>query len=85
MYVNIGSNKHIPTEEIIGVFDIDNTANSKELIKYLQNAEKNKKIINAAKEIPRSFILCGKKNGKDKEEKIYLSPFSVSTLKNRLK
>ena len=83
MYVNIGSGKYIPTEEITGVFDIDNTANSKELIKYLQKAEKDKKIINAAKEIPRSFILCGGKNFCG--EKIYLSPYSVSTLKNRLK
>ena len=45
-----------------------------------KKAEKNSKIINAAKEIPRSFIICNE-NG---EEKIYLSHYAVNTLKNKL-
>jgi len=80
MYINIGSNKHVTDKSIIGIFDIDDAQNSKELIVYLQKKEKEKKIINIAREIPRSFVIVFE-NG---EEKIYLSQFAVSTLKNKL-
>jgi len=80
MYISIGSNKHVLKKSIIGIFDIDDAQNSKELIVYLQKKEKEKKIINAAKEIPRSFVII-EENG---EEIIYLSQFAVATLKNKL-
>lgn len=80
MYINIGGNTMIPQKEIIGFFDLDNTTVSKRTRLFLNNAEKEGKIINIAADLPKSFILCSAKN---KNPIVYLSQLSTVTLLKR--
>lgn len=80
MYLNIGKGNVIETGDIIGIFDLDITSQSHITRKFLNLAEKNGCIINASEDIPKSYIVCCKKNG---ERKIYLSQMAPATLIKR--
>ncbi len=80
MYINIGSNKMIRANEIIGIFDLDSTTISKRTRNFLNMAEKNGKVENIAADLPKSFILCGNK----KDNIIYLSQPSTGTIYKRI-
>ena len=79
MYLHLGQNTLVPVKSVLGVFDLDNSTSSHITRKFLNNAEKNKKVINIAEDIPRSFVLCSE-NG---ETVIYLSQLSSQTLLKR--
>ena len=81
MFIHIGQDKVIIDKEIIGIFDMENTTVMKKTIDYLNNAEKEKSVINVAPfELPKSFIVCQTPKGK----KIYISPVSVGTVLRRI-
>lgn len=79
MYLYLGQDTVINTEDIIGIFDLENTSVSKETRSYLATAQKSGKIIEVSQDIPKSFVVCGKANGM----KVYLSQISPATLKKR--
>ena len=79
MYIHIGNNYVVKDNEIIGVFDIENTTTSKKTRDFLNFAEKNKRIINISTDIPRSFIICLKNN----ETVVYLSQLNSFTILKR--
>ena len=81
MFIHIGQDTVVIDKEIIGIFDMDNTTVMKKTIDYLNNAEKEKSVINVAPfELPKSFIVCQTLKGK----KIYISPVSVGTILRRI-
>ncbi len=81
MFIHIGQDTVVIDKEIIGIFDMDNTTVMKKTIDYLNNAEKEKNVINVAPfELPKSFIVCQTPKGK----KIYISPVSVGTILRRI-
>ena len=81
MFIHIGQDTVIIDKEIIGIFDMDNTTVMKKTIDYLNNAEKEKSVINVAPfELPKSFIVCQTPKGK----RIYISPVSVGTVLRRI-
>lgn len=70
----------LPTSEIIGIFDLENTSVSKRTRDFLKKAEKAGKVITVSYDLPRSFVVAGK----TKEDiKIYISQISSSTLLKR--
>lgn len=75
MYLHLGRDAVIRRDEIIGVFDMDNTTQSYLSRDYLTKAEKNGQVINIAEDLPKSFIVTNKK--------IYLSQLSSTTLIKR--
>lgn len=79
MYLHLGQNTLVPKKSVIGVFDMDNTTQSKWTVKFLNQAEKEGRLINISDDIPKSFIIC-KENGK---ETVYLSQLNPSTLLKR--
>lgn len=81
MYLHIGQDKIIKQEEIIGIFDLDNTTVSKVTRDYLSKKEKEKKIITVGYDLPKSFILSSDKKEGDK---IYITQVSSSTLLKRI-
>ena len=81
MYVHLGVDSLVKDEDIIGIFDLDSTTVSKHTRKFLNEAEKQKKVINVSFELPKSFVLCGKK----KNALVYISQLSSSTLYKRSK
>ena len=79
MYLYLGQDTVVPMREIVGIFDMDNTTQSKWTVRYLNMAEKEGRLINISDDIPKSFIIC--KDG-DKET-VYLSQLNPSTLLKR--
>lgn len=79
MYINIGAATVLRTENIVGIFDIDNTTISARTRSYLNKAEKNGRIINVAEDIPKSFIVVNEAG----KNIVYLSQLSTSTLLKR--
>ena len=81
MFIHIGQDTVVIDKEIIGIFDMDNTTVMKKTIDYLNNAEKEKSVINVSPfELPKSFIVCQTSKGK----RIYISPVSVGTILRRI-
>ena len=80
MYLHLGQNTVITHDEIIGIFDLDNTTVSKKTRDYLSKAEKEGRVNVVSYELPKSFIVCSDKND---DFKIYLSQISCSTLLKR--
>lgn len=77
MYLHIGGDFLLRSEDIIGIFDIENTSISKITREFLKESEKKKKVITTSYDLPRSYIL-------DKEERLYISPISPATLLKRI-
>lgn len=82
MFLHLGQDTVITTDEIIGIFDIDTTTVSKATRTYLSMKEKAGRVINVSYELPKSFILTFDK--KTKEKFIYISPISSVTLLKRI-
>ena len=82
MYINIGTELLIRDNDILGIFDLDNTTVSKSTREYINNSEKNGECITISiEELPKSFIVTTKN---DKKE-IYISPLNTSTIFKRIK
>ncbi|HIS67108.1 MAG TPA: DUF370 domain-containing protein [Candidatus Scatomorpha merdipullorum] len=79
MYVNIGGGFALRRADIVAVFDMDNATWSRITRGALALAEKRGEVINAAEDIPRSFIIC-EENG---VRKIYLSQLSSAAVARR--
>ena len=79
MYLNLGKGTVIDDKGIIGIFDLDICSQSHLTRKYLAMAEKAGQVINAAEDIPKSFVIC-----RDRENTaVYLSQMSAATLLRR--
>ncbi len=86
MYIHIGQNKAIKSDELIGFFDMDKTTTDKITREYLAKAEKNKQVVSITNDIPKTFVVTSQINKKSKcakEQKIYLNQISPSTLLKR--
>ncbi len=80
MYLHLGQNTVITLNEIVGIFDLDNTTVSKKTRDYLSFAEKNGNVNVVSAELPKSFIVC---SSKEEKNKVYLSQISTTTLLKR--
>lgn len=76
MYINIGGDKFIFCNEIIGVFDLENTTTSRITRDFLKKSEKNNKSENAVTDIPHSFVVT--------DEKVYIAQSSSQTINKRI-
>ena len=83
MYLHLGQSTVITTNDLIGIFDMDNTTVMKSTRDYLTKAEKKGEVVNVSYELPKSFIVCTDK--KSKSKKVYITQISPSTLLKRAK
>ena len=70
----------LPTSEIIGIFDLENTSISKRTRDFLNRAEKEGRVITITYDLPRTFVVAGKTL---EDAKIYISQISSQTLLKR--
>lgn len=77
MYLHIGGEFLLRSEDIVGIFDIENTSISKITKEFLKESEKKKRVITTSYDLPRSYIL-------DKNENLYISPISPATIVKRI-
>ena len=80
MYLHLGNETVIKTDDIIGIFDLDTSTVSKHTRNYLSMCEKNKEAFTVSYELPKSFILCNEEKG----QKIYIGQLSSKTIQKRL-
>ena len=78
MYLHLGQEVIIKLNDMIGIFDIENTSVSKITRQYLAAAQKKGQVVDISQELPKSFVVCS-----GKSLKVYLSQISPSTLKKR--
>lgn len=81
MYLRISNDCIVPKQEIIGIFDMDNTTVSRQGRDFLPRAEKAGCVMYTSDELPRSYVVT-ERGG---ELKIYLSSLSSKVLINRAK
>ena len=79
MYLHLGKGTVIDTAGIVGIFDLDITSQSHLTRKYLAAAEKAGQVINAAEDIPKSFVVY--KSGETC--RVFLSQMAAATLLKR--
>ncbi len=82
MFLHLGQDTIITTEEIVGIFDLDTSTVMKSTRDFLSMMTKAKKVINVSYELPKSFVLTYDK--KTKEKTMYISPISSVTLLKRI-
>lgn len=79
MYLHLGQNTVVDMDEIVGVFDLDNSTVSAHTRKFLTKAQKENRVINVSMELPKSFVVCTE----GQVERVYLSQISPATLLKR--
>ncbi|HIR52175.1 MAG TPA: DUF370 domain-containing protein [Candidatus Onthovicinus excrementipullorum] len=82
MYLHLGGDTVISTEDLIGIFDIENTTIGKATRDFLSRSEREKRVQNVSYELPRSFSLCSKREN-PVNYRVYISQISPRTLTNR--
>lgn len=75
MYINIGEDFVLKTEDITGIFDMDKTTVNKATRDFLAKAQKENRVVLTSYELPKSFIVA--------KDKIYISPLNTRTLLKR--
>ncbi len=76
-FVYAGGDAALDRDDIVGIFDLDNTSWSYLTRDFLSRAERDRRVKNAAEDLPRSFILCGNEN-------VILTQPTAATLARRL-
>ncbi len=79
MYLHLGNNTIVRKENIVGIFDLDNSTVSARTREFLTNAEKSGNVVNVSDELPKSFVVCRENDG----YKIYICQLSPITLIKR--
>ena len=79
-YLHIGGVFSVDMQQVVGIFDLDNTTVRSCTKTLLDKAEKEKRCIYTTYELPRSFIVTVK----DGASNIYISQLSAATLRKRI-
>jgi len=81
MYLFLGHETVVRTEDIVGMFDLDKASTSAITKRFLNIAQKQGQIVDVSPgELPVSFVVCQRKD----VSRVYLTQISVGTLKKRL-
>lgn len=76
MYLHLGNQSIVRTSSILMILDMDNATVSHITRAYLTAASKQKKVVSATDEVPKSMVILT-------DGKVYLSQLSSSVLKKR--
>lgn len=79
MYLNLGQSVVVHHSEVIGIFDLDNTSSFRTR-KFLERAEREGRVQAVFDDLPKSFVVCQKRDG---TRMIYLTQLSSAALKGR--
>lgn len=80
MYLHLGQETVVRLDEIVGIFDMDNSTISKYSRQFLADAQKGGRIFNVSDELPKTYVVCVDSEG---TETVYISQISSSTLRRR--
>ena len=98
MYLHLGQEEVVRGDEIVGIFDIDNTTVSRGTRVFLKKAEEAGAVTYVTLELPKSFAVCSppakkhrarpvltgnKKKAPPPEQQVYIAQISPATLAKR--
>lgn len=81
MYLHLGNNVSVPTEDVIGIFDLDNASTSRITREFLRSAQEEGMVIAVGDDLPKSLVVCCPRGS---WQRVYISPLASSTLLGRL-
>ena len=79
MYLHLGQDVVVNSDDVSGIFDMENTSTSRFTKEFLRQANKEIKVVTVSYEMPKSYILCGR----DGDLTLYISQISPATLRKR--
>ena len=79
MFIHLGNDRVIRADEIVAVFDMDNTTISKQSRNFLHHAQKVGEVIDICDDLPKSYIVT-ENEGKIR---VYISSVSSKTILKR--
>ena len=80
MYLQIGKEDFIKSDDIIGIFDLDNTTVNKATRDYLNYAQKEDEVVTVSYDLPKSFIVTEEKG----KRRVYISSLNTAIIFKRL-
>ena len=80
MYIHIGQDVLINSNDIVGVFDIENTSTGKITKEFLNKLEQETNVVNVCQDLPKSFVVCKNKT----ESYVYITQISPITIRKRI-
>ncbi len=80
MYLNIGNDMAVRAQNVVGIFDLDNTSTSRRTREFLEKAEREGQVV-PCDDLPKSFVLTFEYG----MIRIYLTALSAATLEKRMK
>ncbi|MCH5205926.1 MAG: DUF370 domain-containing protein [Oscillospiraceae bacterium] len=75
MFLYLGGDVTVRSNEVVGIFDIEECSVSRTTANFLNSSQKNGKIVNVSEEMPKSFIVT--------QNKTYISNVSCHTINKR--
>ena len=81
MYLHLGNNVAVSTDDIIGIFDLDNVTTSKITRDYLKASEDEGMVAAVGDDLPKSLVVCCPRGS---WQRVYISPLTPATLSGRL-
>lgn len=75
MYIHLGSDVTVSSEDIIGIFDIERTSVEKSVNEYLSRCQKSGRIYYVSLDMPKSFVVCN--------DCVYVTNVGTGTLRVR--
>ena len=83
MYLHLGQEVVVRQQDVVGVFDMDNTTISRYTRGFLTKAQKAGQVVTVSPELPRSFAVCAPPRGG--RQTVYISQLAPRTLQKRSK
>ena len=80
MYLHLGSNISVPTDDIVGIFDLDHASTSAVTRAFLRAAEEEGMVVTVGTELPKSVVVCCPRGS---WQRLYISPLAPATLVRR--
>jgi len=81
MYLHLGQSVVVPHSRILGIFDLDNSSWSYKTREFLEQAEREGRVISVCDDLPRSFVVAGSDEG---PATVYISQLSSAALMGRV-
>ena len=80
MYLHLGQNIMVRNQDVIGIFDLDNTTWSFRTRRFLERAEQEGRVTAVGDDLPRSFVLVREGDG---SPMVYTTQLTTATLQAR--
>ena len=80
MLLHLGQSVVVPFRDVIGIFDLDTTTDSRLTRDFLSRAEREGELVDVSMDLPKSLVLCRS----ELATHAYLAQLSAATLRGRV-